>query len=532
MRNATTCGRNAGELELAQGLVVLSHLALALQNVDLYRSLVVGCGGVDFRLAGRNGGVAVDHLGHYAAHGFNAKGKRGNVKKEDALNVASKNTALNSCAHCNNLIGVNRHVGLLTRHVLHQFLNGRHTGGTANEDYLVNIARGKASVAQSLLNRLLAAVEQIFGDALELGTGKGIVQVKRASCASRNEGQVDVGLSGGGKLHLCLFSCFLQALQGHLVGAKIDAVFSLELVGHPVDYALIPVVAAQVIVASGRANFEYAVAQLKNGNVERTAAKVEYQNLFVLVGFVETVSKSRCRRLVDDTHNLKTSDLACILGCLTLSVVEISRNGDNSLGDRLAYTLFCIGLNLLQNHCGNLFRHVVLAINVHNSTATIAVLYRVSNSLLLFAGLSKGATDETLYRCDGVFGIGNSLVLCGLAYRALAIFAKANNGRRSTVAFCINQNFRLGALHHCHCRIGGAQVDANDLCHLAMSFQLRPPAVAELCDAANLFLPKLEPRDIRFAFAGFQTCLRCLAASWAFTDTSKAHSRRPFRQLE
>ena len=159
LRNATTCSRNTGELELAQGLVVLGHLTLALQNVDLYRSLIVGCGGIDFRLAGRNGGVAVDHLGHYAAHGFNAKGKRGNVKKKDALNVASKNAALNSCAHCNNLIGVNRHVGLLARHVLHQLLNSRHTGGTANEDYLVNIARRKASVAQSLLNRLLAAVE-------------------------------------------------------------------------------------------------------------------------------------------------------------------------------------------------------------------------------------------------------------------------------------------------------------------------------------------------------------------------------------
>ena len=33
--------------------------------------------------------------------------------------------------------------------------------------------------------------------------------------------------------------------------AQIDAVLGLELVGHPVDDALIPVVAAQVVVASG-----------------------------------------------------------------------------------------------------------------------------------------------------------------------------------------------------------------------------------------------------------------------------------------
>ena len=267
--------------------------------------------------------------------------------------------------------------------------------------------------------------------------------MERASCTSGDEGQIDVGLGGGGKLHLCLFGCFLQTLQSHLVSTKIDSIFSLEFIGYPVDYALIPVVAAQVVVASGRANLKYAVAQLKNRNVERTAAKVEDQNLFILVGFVETVSKSRCRRLIDDTHNLETSDLACVLGCLTLSVVEISRNSDNCLSDGLAYALLSVGLDLLQNHCGNLFRHVVLAVNVHNSTATIAVLYHVSNGLLLFAGLSIRTADETLYRCDGVFRIGNSLVLCGLAYRALAVLAEANNGRRGAVAFCVNQNFRL-----------------------------------------------------------------------------------------
>ena len=80
--------------------------------------------------------------------------------------------------------------------------------------------------------------------------------MERASCTSGDEGQIDVGLGGGGKLHLCLFGCFLQTLQSHLVGTKIDSIFSLEFIGYPVDYALIPVVAAQVVVTSGRANLK------------------------------------------------------------------------------------------------------------------------------------------------------------------------------------------------------------------------------------------------------------------------------------
>ena len=92
---------DAGELEAAEGLVVVGHLALALQNVNLNGGLVVGRRGVHLGLAGRDGGVTLDHLGHNTAHGLNAQGKRGDVQKKDALNVAGQNTALNSCADSN-----------------------------------------------------------------------------------------------------------------------------------------------------------------------------------------------------------------------------------------------------------------------------------------------------------------------------------------------------------------------------------------------------------------------------------------------
>ncbi len=52
LRHTTARSRDAGELELAQRLVVGGHLALALQHVHLDRRLVVGRGGVDLGLAG------------------------------------------------------------------------------------------------------------------------------------------------------------------------------------------------------------------------------------------------------------------------------------------------------------------------------------------------------------------------------------------------------------------------------------------------------------------------------------------------
>jgi len=128
LRHATTCGRNAGELEATKRLVVTGHRALALQDVNLDGRLVVSCSRVDLGLAGRDGRVAVDHLRHDTTERLNAERQRGDVEQQNALNIASENAALNSCAHGNNLIGVDRHVRLLARDGLDEFLHGRHTG--------------------------------------------------------------------------------------------------------------------------------------------------------------------------------------------------------------------------------------------------------------------------------------------------------------------------------------------------------------------------------------------------------------------
>ena len=52
-----------------------SHLTLALEHVDLNGGLVVRGGGEGLALLHGDGGVALDELGHHAAHGFNAQGQ-------------------------------------------------------------------------------------------------------------------------------------------------------------------------------------------------------------------------------------------------------------------------------------------------------------------------------------------------------------------------------------------------------------------------------------------------------------------------
>ena len=72
LRHAAWRRRNVREVKFADGLVVAAELAFALQHVDLDAGLAVARGGEDFRLARRDGGVALDEAGEHAAQGFDA----------------------------------------------------------------------------------------------------------------------------------------------------------------------------------------------------------------------------------------------------------------------------------------------------------------------------------------------------------------------------------------------------------------------------------------------------------------------------
>ncbi|PON89344.1 Glutamate dehydrogenase, NAD-specific [Trema orientale] len=67
-------------------------------------------------------------------------------------------------------------------------------------------------------------------------------------------------------------------------------------------------------------------------NVECASAEIENENV-LLAGagglFVKTVSNGRSSGLVDDSHDVKPSNGASVLGGLTLRIVEIGRNSDH-----------------------------------------------------------------------------------------------------------------------------------------------------------------------------------------------------------
>ncbi len=160
--------------------------------------------------------------------------------------------------------------------------------------------------------------------------------------------QVNFSFQHRRQFDLGLFSRFFQTLQGHLVLSQIDAVFLLEFVSHPVDDLLVEVIAAQVVVPSCRLNFEDAVAEFEDGDIEGAAAQVEDHDLLGFALF-KAIGQRCGGRFVDNSLNVEACDTACVLCRLTLCVVEVRRHGDDGFFHFFAEVSFRVSLQFLQD---------------------------------------------------------------------------------------------------------------------------------------------------------------------------------------
>lgn len=95
---------------------------------------------------------------------------------------------------------------------------------------------------------------------------------------------------------------------------------------------VVKVFTAKVSVTSGCEDFEHAVVNGEKGHIEGTTAQIVDDNLTFAALLVKSVGDSGSCRFVDDSQNVETGDGASILGCLTLSVVEVGRDTLDMLG--------------------------------------------------------------------------------------------------------------------------------------------------------------------------------------------------------
>ncbi|ELZ48486.1 NAD-specific glutamate dehydrogenase [Halorubrum coriense DSM 10284] len=432
--------RDAGELERAEQLVLLGDLAFALEDADVDGGLVVRGRGEHLRLLGRDGGVLLDEPLEEAALHLDAERERGHVEEDDVVDVAGEHAALDRRAERNRLVGVDVLLRLLADELLDLLLDLRHPGGAADEDDLVDVRLRVVGVGERLLGRLDGAVDEVGREVLERRAGDGLFEVDRPAVGRGDEREVDRRLLLARQFDLRLLGGVLQALERLPVVTEVDPVVVLELVGEVVDERLVPVVAAEVVVAVGGDDLVDAAAEVEDRHVERAAAEVVHED--GLVGLVvEAVRHGGGRRLVDDALDVEAGDLAGVLRRLTLLVVEVRGDGDDRLLDVVAEVLLGVAFDLLEDHRRDLLRGVLLVADVDG----VVVLAHVP-----------------LDRLDRAVGVLDGLVLRRLADETLVVVGEGDDRGRRPVALGVGDDLGLVALHHRERGVGGTEVDTEN----------------------------------------------------------------------
>ena len=162
---------------------------------------------------------------------------------------------------------------------------------------------------------------------------------------SCDEWNIDIILSNSRKLFLCLLSFVLEALHGGVIFAQIDTFFGLKVIEEVIDDGIVEVLTTKVSVTVGRLHLEELIGNLQHRHVEGTTTKVKDNNV-LFFAFIETVSESSCRWLIDNALDFQASNLTRILGSLALRIVEVGWHGNDRLCYLLAQEGFGISLDL------------------------------------------------------------------------------------------------------------------------------------------------------------------------------------------
>ena len=317
--------------------------------------LVVSRGGEDLRLAGGDDGVTGDELGHHTTGGLDTESKGVDIHENDVTGalLTGQNTTLNGGTESNSLVRVDTLAGLLAgEELLEEGLDLGDTGGTTNQNNVVNVGLLDLGVLEHLLNGLEGLLEQIHVQLLELGTGQGLGEVL-AVVESLN-----FNASGhlGRQSTLGLLNLALQLTHGLQILANVDVVLLVVLLDEVVHDTVVKVLTTQVGVTSGSQDLENTVVDRQKGDIEGTTTKIVDDNLALITGLVQSVGDSGGGRFVDNTENVQAGNSTSVLGGLSLSVVEVGGDGNNGVSDLLSKVTLSDLLHLAENHAGNLLR--------------------------------------------------------------------------------------------------------------------------------------------------------------------------------
>jgi len=466
--NSAGSGWDSGKIELAKKMVVLGHRSLSLIDLDGDSGLVVAVGGEGLGLLGGDGGVPLDERSHDSTSGLNTKGKRCNVEEEEIAHsfrgISGEDGSLNCSSIGNSLVRIDRFVELLSiEEILEKLLDLGNPGGSSNEHQIIDARLVHLGISHGLLYGLQGSFEQVRAELLEPGTSDAGVEVDSL------EERVDfnVGLSGGGEGPLGTLASSTETTKSTLVALDVLLVLPLELLDEVVHHAVVEVLASQMGVSSGGLDLEDALLNGEDGHIEGSTTEIEDEDIAFgsALLLVKAIGDGSGGGFVNDPKYIEAGDHASILGGLSLGVVEVGGDRDDSILDIMSQVGLSCLLHLHQNHGGDLLRGegflLILVLNLELRLATL--VHDLEGPMLhvaLHGAVGEVATDKPLGIEDGVGGVDGHLVLCGVPDEPLSV-CEGDIAGSGPVTLVVGDDLDLAMLEHANAGVGGAKINTN-----------------------------------------------------------------------
>lgn len=228
-----------------------------------------------------------------------------------------------------------------------------------------------------------------------------------------------------------------------------NLVLSLELVDEVVDQAVVEILTTQVSVTGSRLDLKDTLLNGQERNIKGTTTEIEDEDVALTLDLlVKTVGDGGSGRLVDDSENVEASDKTGILGSLTLGVVEVGRDGNDSVVDGLTEVSLGGLSHLGEDHGGDLLRSegLLLALELDLDDGLATLVDDLEGEVLhvgLDLSVGELATDQTLGIEDSVLGVHGDLVLGGITDQTLGVGETDERGSGS-VTLVVGDNVASG----------------------------------------------------------------------------------------
>src|SRR5690349_9912214 len=261
----------------------------------------------------------MNDLGDHAAERLDAERKRRDVEEQHVFRrfgAARENISLHGGAERDHLVRVELRVRLAVEEFLHDLAKARNARGAAHQRDLVDLLGREACVAQRLLARPDSALQDGLDQAFELlarDLALILLALRQIDFDDRAllRGERDLGVDHG----------LAHGLYDFGIAAEIQPHVAADIIERDGDEQVVDVVAAEMGVTVGGDDFEDALVEAEDRDIEGTAAEVVDGNDAVAL-LVEAVRERSRGGLVDKAQNFESGDAAGVFSGLALRIVE------------------------------------------------------------------------------------------------------------------------------------------------------------------------------------------------------------------